>query len=121
MTKTFVNAIKTGYSDVAVLSWSRFPHSAVSQASAKQFAKRRSKEEQHFTLTVCGATFLCIGTSSHHRVCHIFVYVFVCFVSHFFLIPFGSYYMPCLLNICNWGGSRCLFEMPVERSGPYFR
>jgi hypothetical protein len=41
---------------------------------------------------------------SHRRVCHIFIYVFVCFVIHF-LIPFGPYFILCLLTICNWGGS----------------
>jgi len=25
-----------------------------------------------------------------------------------FLIPFGPYFIPCLLNICNWGGSQLL-------------
>jgi len=40
MTKMFVNTSDVGYSDIAVLSWSRFPYSAASQVSAKQFAKR---------------------------------------------------------------------------------
>jgi len=60
----FVNASEAGYSNMAVLSWSRFPHCAASQASAKQFVERRSKEEEDFTLTVVVLHF-CVSAHLH--------------------------------------------------------
>jgi hypothetical protein len=49
---------------IAVLSWNRFPYSAASQASAKQFEKRRSKEEEDFTMTVVELHF-CVSVHFH--------------------------------------------------------
>lgn len=64
ITKMFVNVSEAGYSDIAVLSWIRFPHSAATEDSAKQFAKRRSKEEEDFTLTVVVSHF-CVSAHLH--------------------------------------------------------
>jgi len=64
ITEMFVDVSETGYSDIAVLSWIRFLHSAATEDSAKQFAKRRSKEEEDFTLTVVVSHF-CVSAHLH--------------------------------------------------------
>jgi hypothetical protein len=63
ITKMFVNVGEAGYSDIAVLSWIRFPHSAATEDSAKLFAKRRSKEDEDFTLTV--VSHFCVSAHFH--------------------------------------------------------
>jgi hypothetical protein len=77
----FVNASEAGYSDIAVLSWSRFPYSAASQASAKQFEKRRSKEEEDFTMTVVVLHF-CVSAHLHIIAAVTFSYTYL-FASSF--------------------------------------
>lgn len=105
MTKMFVNASKEGYSDIAVLSWSRFPHRTASRFLRNSLQKGDLRKRKIFILTVVALHF-CVLAHLHIIAC----VIFVCFVIYFLPIPFASYIIFCLLTICNWKGSQLLVQ-----------